>query len=110
MLRISSNAQYADQAFVVHQGEVDARLHTLQLLCGLLIDFHHSVIGQYQLRSFVPGVDAVFLAAPQDQSLAVHDVDVVGKNRHGAIHDVLSQLMVQFEHVSYIRGTCLNQQ
>ena len=65
---------------------------------GRPIDLHHAAIGQYQLRALMPGIDPLRLAAAENQALAVHDIDVMGQDRHGAIDDILRQLMIQLEH------------
>ncbi|MNF94955.1 hypothetical protein D3C84_776850 [compost metagenome] len=72
---------------------------------SLGIDFHYPTVGQHQLRTFVPGVDPLRLAAPQDQPLAVHDVDVVRQNGHRPVDDILRQVVIKFEHAR-IPGKC----
>ena len=44
------------------------------------------------------GIDTLRLAAAQDQALAVHDIDVMGQDCHGAIDNLLRQGMIQLEH------------
>ncbi len=101
-IRLAGDAQHADQALIVHQRQVDTRLHALEVLGGLAVDFHHAPIGQHQLRPLMAGVDALGFTAAQDQPLAVHDVDVVGQNRHGPIDDILRQVMIQLEHGGHL--------
>ncbi|MNY03044.1 hypothetical protein D3C86_1356430 [compost metagenome] len=100
LLGFAGDAQYADQALVEHQRQVDARLHALEMNRRLRIDLHHPAIGQYQLRAFMPGVDPLRFAAAQDQALAVHDVDVVRQDSHRPVDDVLGQVVIEFEHAS----------
>ncbi|MNP80114.1 hypothetical protein D3C76_1781150 [compost metagenome] len=64
----------------------------------MLIDFHHTLIGQDQLGPFMTGVDAPRLATAQDQTLAVHNVHVARKDSHRSVDNVLCEPMVQFKH------------
>ncbi|MNC19684.1 hypothetical protein D3C75_676210 [compost metagenome] len=100
MLGFAGDAQYADQALVEHQRQVDARLHTLEMNRRLRIDLHHAAVGQDQLRAFMPGVDPLRFATAQDQALAIHHVDVVRQDGHRPVDDVLGQVVIEFEHAS----------
>ncbi|MCY1440632.1 hypothetical protein D9M71_569160 [compost metagenome] len=98
LLGIAGQAKHTDQPTVEQQRQVDPGLHALEALGCFHIQFDDTTIGQYQLRAFVAGVDALRLATAEDQALAVHDVDVARQNRHRPLDDVLCQVMVQFEH------------
>ncbi|MNE46501.1 hypothetical protein D3C80_1408440 [compost metagenome] len=98
LLWVSGQAQYTHQPAIKHQWQVHPGLHTLQALGRVSIQFDDPAIGQNQLRPLVTGVDALRLAAAQDQALAVHDIDVARQNGHGPVNDILCQVMVEFEH------------
>ena len=104
LLGFPGKPQHPDQALIEQQGQIDARLHAFQAFGGLRIDFHHPSVGQHQLRALMAGVDTLGFAAAKDQPLAVHHVNVVRQDGHRAIHDVLRQIMIQFEHRVTILG------
>ncbi|MNI37788.1 hypothetical protein D3C73_919020 [compost metagenome] len=104
MLWVTRQPQHADQPPIEHQRQVDPRLHAFEALGGVCIQLDDPAIGQYQLRTFVAGVDAPWLTTAQDQPLAVHDIDIARQNGHCPIDNILRQVMVQFEHSVVLEG------
>ncbi len=88
----------------MQQWQVDPGLHALEAFGRLYVDLDDPPIGQDQLRALMAGVDPFLFAAAENQPLAVHDVHVVGQDRHGTVDDILREVMVQFEHGGWILG------
>jgi hypothetical protein len=103
LLRIAGQAEHADQPVIEHQRQVDPGLHALQALGGVHVELDDPAVGQHQLGTFVASVDALRLAAAEDQALAVHHVDVARQDGHRPVDDILRQVVVQFEHEQVLR-------
>jgi len=108
-IRRTRYANNADHLAIQAKREVHPFLHAPESASGCIVDLNSPAVGEYQLGPFVAGIEALSLARPNDQALAIHHVHVSRKDGHRSVDDFLSEGVVKIEHVGglhFVSGQC----
>lgn len=98
VIRLAGNPDHAAHLPAHHQRDIDTGLGAFQAARHRRIDLHRPRLRQGKARPGVQFTDALRIAAPQDESMHVHDVDVEWNDLHRSFNDFLRQSGFERNH------------